>query len=111
MSLRVLVAVGVFMIAASSVRVSAAEAPRDGAVELAQACGWYAIATCSRRPGPARRSAGRIGGYVVLTDNIGNFEPGWFCAVIGPQGKPGAWQDRDFMRSAGEDSAYIKYGC
>ena len=82
-----------------------------GEFKVAQACGWYAIGTCARRPGPARRSANFAGGRVVWTNNVGNFRPGWFCQVAGPtsRGNANAWR-RAFRRD-GIRSAYIKYGC
>jgi len=102
-----------FLVSAASAQVS----PKIGApaakasVQLAQACGWYAISVCSRSPRGARRGARRYGGYVVLTDRIANFRPGWYCSVMGPSNKRQARRMMWRMQDDGARTAYIKYGC
>ncbi|MEO1651407.1 MAG: hypothetical protein AAFR60_10575 [Pseudomonadota bacterium] len=97
--------------AAASDQTAPTAASSTGGFQVAQACGLYAIGTCARRPGPARRSSNFAGGRVIWTNNIGNFRPGWFCQVAGPtsRGNANAWR-RAFRRD-GIRSAYIKYGC
>lgn len=112
MSLRILAASAIVMFSAGLAHATDSGVPVEPkGFKIAQACGWYAVGTCSRRPGPARRSARRFGGYVVRTDNVANFRPGWFCSVMGPGNKAAAYQNRDYMRSVGLYSAYIKFGC
>ena len=106
------VAVACFSGPSQAQNVSVGSAPAgEPAVRLVQACGWYAISTCSRRPGPARRAADDYGGYVVRTDGIANFRPGWYCAVEGPVSKERAERRMWQMQDLGADSAYIKFGC
>ncbi len=114
MSLRVLAAAAALMFTAGIAHANDVEqrvAPGPGGIQLAQACGWYAIGTCSRRPGPARRSANRVGGYVIDTSTVGGFRGGFFCNVMGPQSRRQARMDRNYMRRQGLSTAYIKYGC
>lgn len=106
-----LIMISVFATAAGAADNSVRAGVRLAQQQGGSVCGWYAIGTCSREPGPAQYAADRIGAYVVLTDTIENFNPGWYCAVIGPQDKYGAEQERNYMRGQGEQTAYIKYGC
>lgn len=105
-------AVAATALVASAFVTSAQPTDTDGAFELAQQdCGWYAISVCSQRGGVARRGVDRYGGYVVDTNDVANFRPGFFCAVVGPTSKRRAEERMFEMQDAGASSAYIKRGC
>ena len=65
----------------------------------AQACGWYAIFTCARTPGVEGP------GYTIWTSNYPNFEPGYYCNVIGPSSRSEA------LRNATRWGGYAKSSC
>ena len=74
------------IVSCSAIGASAAAQPTlegAGRLEVAQACGWYAVFQCDHKSsvgGP---------GYVVWTSNYPNFRPGWYCRVMGPFGSQG----------------------
>lgn len=82
-------------------QTATAQSPREGRrLELAQACGWYAIFQCGKNPnlgGP---------GYVIVTNDFPNFRPGWYCKVLGPFGTQ--WEAANTARQGG---GYAKSAC
>jgi hypothetical protein len=85
----------------------------DGSYRVAQACGWYAIYSCSH----SRREAGRFSrehgiGYVIDTSDpdYPNLRNGYYCVVEGPmsRGRALSFADRasDFA-----PTAYAKSAC
>ena len=74
-------------------------------------CGWFAIAASSRDRAGAQRAAGRVGGWVVDSNDVPEFTPNLYVAVIGPDTKGFAEGARSRMRQSGYGDAYIKYGC
>ena len=74
-------------------------------------CNWFAIGVCSKSRGAAVRGSRRFGGYVVRTDNIDNFRPGFFCSVVKRNTRGAAFAARNRMRNRGTRTAYVKEGC
>lgn len=66
----------------------------------ASACGYYAVFQCAKTAnlsGP---------GYVIFTNQISGFRPGYFCKVLGPFSSQGK------AKAAGRaGQSYVKYGC
>jgi hypothetical protein len=79
--------------------------------QISQACGWYAISSCSRSHDGAQESADQYGGYVVNTDDYRDFAGGYYCSVVGPKSREAAEITAERMRDRGADDAYIKYSC
>ena len=78
--------------------------------EARAACGWFAVADCTRDGGLDRRAA-RLGGFASDTAFVEGFTPGWICIMQGPTTKRAARRIRDGFRRKGTASAYIKHGC
>lgn len=85
----------------------------DGSYRVAQACGWYAIYSCSR----SRRDAQRFSrendiGFVVDTsdDDYPNFRRGYYCVVEGPMSRRRALSAAD-RASDFAPTAYAKNAC
>jgi hypothetical protein len=96
---------------ASGVAVSAGS---EGRVQVAQACGWYAIYVCSRSRGEAQRWANRNTGRVINTSRARypNFQPGYYCTVEGPMGRSAALANAArWRRSGASPTAYAKNAC
>ncbi len=95
------------VLAAGAVR---AAGPRDGqtGIEIAQACGWYAIVGCSRSSSDAA-SIAPPGTYVIDTNFYPNFSNGWFCAVDGPYPSRSAVPLGHWRQFRGD--AYVKNAC
>lgn len=74
-------------------------------------CGWFAIAASSRNYSGVQRVANRVGGWVVNSNDVPEFTPNLFVAVVGPDTKGFARAARNRMRQSGYGDAYIKYGC
>jgi len=86
---------------------------RPGEVQVAQACGWYAIMLCSRSRGEAQRWSNNNGvGYVVDTSSnrYPNFAPGYYCVVEGPMGQGRAQSTANSYRDISRQ-AYVKNAC
>lgn len=87
-------------------------AAQVGPASAAGACGWYAIGGCFKQEWQAdNRAAALVDAYVVRTNNISNFAPGWWCAVDGPYGDKSAANSakRKFV-AKGVNDAYVKKG-
>ena len=79
--------------------------------QISQACGWYAISSCSRSYDGAQEGAEQYGGYVINTDDFRDFAGGYYCSVIGPKNKEAASITAERMRDRGAYDAYIKHSC
>ncbi|MEM8627171.1 MAG: hypothetical protein AAGF32_04445 [Pseudomonadota bacterium] len=104
------------LLCAWSVSAHAAPASKfaPGSIQVAQACGFYAIFSCSRqRGGAVRRAARRMGGYIINTSSSAfpNFRGGFFCAVSGPKNRRSARQTSREARRRGFRTAYVKNAC
>lgn len=90
-----------------------AQPVQHGEVQVAQACGWYAISVCSKTYNEAANAADRFGGYVIDTNSSSypNFRGGWFCAVIGPKSHQAAKSTAGLLKKRGASSAYAKSAC
>lgn len=85
----------------------------DGSYRVAQACGWYAIYSCSR----SRRDASRFSrehdiGFVIDTndEDYPNFRRGYYCVVDGPMSRGRALSEADRALDFAP-SAYAKNAC
>lgn len=81
------VAIAAFAMLAVSLAPSqghAGQTSATGEYKVAQACGWFAIYTCHRSYGAAKRVANKRPGYVVNTNHYPNFRNGWYCVASGP---------------------------
>ena len=69
-----------------------------GSYQVAQACGWYAIFSCARNRGVTGP------GRVIDTSDYPNFQPGYYCRVMGPFHTRGeaTRQERDVMVHRGQ---------
>ena len=95
------------MLATGAARSAEPEKSGDG-IELAQACGWYAIVGCSRSSSDAASIAPQ-GTYVIDTNFYPNFSNGWFCAVDGPYPSRSAVPLGHWRQFRGD--AYVKSAC
>ena len=106
----------------SSSAVAAAVLPQqavrgdlNGRVRVAQACGWYAIASCGRSLRAAQQFSRRMGvGYVLDTSShsFPNFRPGFFCVVSGPMSRSRALgMAREWRYEGLAPDAYAKNAC
>lgn len=78
-----------------------------------QACGWYAIFTCSQDYRSAQRWLSRYGqGYVIDTSSgaYPNFRSGFFCVVNGPTSRAAALSTIDSSLDIAP-SGYVKNAC
>ena len=120
-------AISVFMVASASAIAapataltsstqppSAKEQRPDASVRIAQACGWYAIFSCTR----SRRSAWRFSdnhdiGYVINTgdSDYPNFRRGYYCVVEGPMSRKRAQRQARRARRDFAPTAYVKNAC
>ena len=85
---------------------------RSTAVQLAQACGWYAIVYCGERR-DAQNFSNRTGfGYVIDTNDSDypNFRGGYYCVVDGPMGRSATLDLAERSRSFAP-TAYAKSAC
>jgi hypothetical protein len=85
---------------------------RSTTIQLAQACGWYAIVYCGGRS-DAQNFSNRTGfGYVVDTNDSAypNFRAGYYCVVDGPMGRSAALDLAASSRSFAP-TAYAKSAC
>ncbi len=85
---------------------------QPGSASAGPMCGWYAIGGCFKQEWQAdNRAAALVDAYVVRTNNISNFAPGWWCAVDGPYGDKSAANSakRKFV-AKGVNDAYVKKG-
>jgi hypothetical protein len=85
---------------------------RGTAIQLAQACGWYAIVYCGGR-GDAQNFSNRTSfGYVIDTNDSDypNFRGGYYCVVDGPMGRSAALNLAERSRSFAP-TAYAKSAC
>jgi hypothetical protein len=100
-------------VAASGLAVAQETAPAKP-IQLAQACGWYAIMHCGS-PASARQFVARTGaGRIINTSREAypNFQPGYFCVVQGPMDRGTALSIAASWRSAGySPTAYAKNAC
>ena len=83
-------------------------------MQLAQACGWYAIMHCgdanSARGYQRRTGAGTI--INTSSANFPNFQPGYFCVVQGPAPRSEALIIAQQWRQSGfAPTAYAKSAC
>lgn len=108
------IAIGIAAALLATVPSHSGDAPHAGELQLAQACGWYAISLCSKEIHPARDAKHAWGsGEVVDTSSpdFPNFAGGYYCHVVGPKGKSAAQATASRMKAEGFASAYIKNGC
>lgn len=100
-------------VAASGFAVAQETAPAEP-IQMAQACGWYAIMHCGS-PASARQFVARTGaGRIINTsrDAYSNFQPGYFCVVQGPMDRGTALSIAASWRNAGySPTAYAKNAC
>jgi hypothetical protein len=89
--------------------------PTREPVQMAQACGWFAIYSCSTRASEVQAFIQRTGfGFMIDSSSnmFPNFRPGYFCAGDGPVTKARA---DSFVREAQHTglapTAYIKSSC
>lgn len=89
-------------------------APSQKPVQLAQACGWYAIMHCGSAE-TARGYRSRTGAGFIINTSRGdypNFQPGYFCVVQGPAPRSEALIIAQQWRNSGfSPSAYAKSAC
>ncbi len=92
---------------------SAASAPER--MRIAQACGWYAITSCTRSLRSAQVFARRMGtGRVIDTSSpaFPNFSPGFYCVADGPMPRHRALNAARIWRHEGvAPDAYAKSAC
>ena len=104
-----------FVLAATSGFAHAQNAPAAAKpIQVAQACGWYAIMHCGNAAS-ARNYANRTGaGRVINTTSNAypNFQPGYYCVVQGPMDRGSALNTAASWRNAGfSPTAYAKNAC
>lgn len=74
-------------------------------------CGWFAIAASSRNRSGVAKAASWLSTRIVDSDNIPEFTPNLYIALIGPDSR-GPTEDRAaWMRENGYADAYVKFGC
>ena len=74
-------------------------------------CGWFAIAASSRNRSGVAKAASWLSTRIVDSDNIPEFTPNLYVALIGPDSR-GPTEDRAaWMRENGYADAYVKFGC
>ena len=75
------------------------------------ACGWFAIAASSRKRSGVAKAASWLSTRIVDSNNIPDFTPNLYVALIGPDSR-GPTEDRAaWMRENGYADAYVKFGC
>lgn len=85
----------------------------DRSMRVAQACGWYAIYSCSQSRDEARRFSHEYGlGYVIDTssDDYPNFRGDYFCVVEGPMSRSAALSKAEDAHQFAP-SAHAKSAC
>jgi hypothetical protein len=86
-----------------------------GTVQMAQACGWFAIYSCSTRASETQKFINTTGfGFMIDSSSnlFPNFRPGYYCAGDGPVNKARAENFAREGRHTGlAPSAYVKSSC
>jgi hypothetical protein len=76
----------------------------------ANAC-YYAIFSCAKTQAGAAQEKARLGGSlsVVHTDDVKNFNKGWYCVVSGPGSE--ATAKTELRKHQSQARGYVKKGC
>ncbi len=95
--------------------VASDSAPSREPVQVVQACGWFAIYSCSTRAGEVQAFIQRTGfGFMIDSSSnmFPNFRPGYFCAGDGPVTKARAdYFVREAHHTGLAPTAYLKRSC
>jgi hypothetical protein len=111
---RVLLAI-TLLLGFGSVAVASERDQPEVPVQVAQACGWFAIYSCSTRAGEVQNFISRTGfGFMIDSSSnmFPNFRPGFYCAGDGPMNKSRADAFvREALHSGMAPTAYAKRSC